>query len=246
MHNAFLFTFLCFVLTSIGAGLVFIIRRPNKVLSSFLNSFASGIMISSSIFSLIIPSIDYCKELNIKTWISLPLCFIVAYFVIIIIDKITKTKSDSINIKAVAFSMALHNIPEGMCVGFAFANATVFGGTSAFTSAVMIAIGIGIQNAPEGSSLSFPMYANGYSKLKSFLLSSMVGFVEVPSGIIAYLLGLNFLVILPYMLAFSSAIMLSVACLDLIPDAIHLNKKVATLGLFVGFIVMMLLDLALG
>ena len=114
-----------------------------------------------------------------------------------------------------------------------------------FSLAVMIAVGIGIQNIPEGSSVAFPLYSMGYSKTKSFLTSTIVGFLEVPAGIIAYLIGLNYVFILPYMLSFSAGIMLSVAICDLMPEAIDKDKKLSNIFFFVGFILMMLLDLML-
>ena len=245
MHLAFIFSFICFLLTSIGASLVFVIKKTNNTITAFLNSFSAGVMISSSIFSLIIPSIEYCNGLNIKSWIVLPICFSIALIAFILINKFTKQDETIINIRSVAISIGLHNIPEGMCVGFAFASASVLGGINALTSAVMVAIGIGIQNAPEGSSLSFPLYANGFSKFKSFAISSLGGFIEVPSALLAFFIGLNYLSILPYMLAFSAAIMIAVASIDLMPESVSLNKYISLIGFFIGFIIMMVLDLAL-
>lgn len=142
--------------------------------------------------------------------------------------------------------IALHNIPEGMCIGFAFASASILGNSASFMSAIMIAIGIGIQNIPEGSAVSFPLYSSGESKFKAFITSTWIGFLEVPAAIIAYLIGLNLVMILPFMLTFSAATMITVACSDLMPEAISNSKKCATISLIIGFILMMLLDLALG
>lgn len=246
MLYAVIFSFMCFVLTSLGALVVFFVKKLNNKLEAILHSFAGGVMIASSIFSLIIPAINYCVELNLYAWFILPVCFILAGVVIWLLNFMGKTKRESkINVFTLNLGIALHNIPEGMCVGFAFASASIFATSSAFLQAVMIAVGIGIQNIPEGSSVSFPLYSSGYSKIKAFLISSLVGFLEVPAGIIAYLIGLNYVVILPYMLSFSAGIMISVAVLDLLPEAVDKNKPLANICFFVGFLLMMILDLAL-
>ena len=246
MLYASLFSTLCFLLSSLGASMVFFIRNISSKTQAFLHAFSSGVMIASSIFSLLIPAIEYCKELSLKDYIILPLSFVFAYLVLIVLDLLNKENNNTkINTKLVSLGMCLHNIPEGMCVGFAFASASILGTQSAFVSAVMIALGIGIQNIPEGMSVAFPKVCSGCSRLKSFFTGLLMAVVEIPAGIIAYLIGLEFIFILPYMLAFSSAIMIFVSCLDLMPEAVHNNKKIALLSLFLGFILMMTLDLAL-
>lgn len=245
MIYTFVFTIICFLLTCLGAGVVFVVGKPSIKLISFLNSFASGVMISASIFSLIIPSIEYCEQLGLTSWIILPVCFIFALLLVLFLNRTTYKQSNDINLKSLIIGITLHNIPEGMCIGFAFASASIIGTSNALYLAIMIAVGIGIQNAPEGSGLSFPLYANGYSKSKAFIISSLVGFVEVPASLIAYVLGHNFLVVLPFMLSFSACIMISVAVLDIMPESCLKDKKISTLGFFFGFILMMLFDLAL-
>ena len=246
MIYASLFSTLCFLLSSFGASMVFFIRKASNKTNAFLHAFSSGVMIASSIFSLLIPAIEYCTELNLKDYFILPISFLLGYFVIVVLDKLNKESgSGKINTRLVSLGMCLHNIPEGMCVGFAFASASVLGTRVAFVSAVMIAVGIGIQNIPEGMSVAFPKVCGGSSKLKAFLTGSLMAIVEIPSAIIAYLIGLEFLFILPYMLAFSASIMIFVSCLDLMPEAVHNNKKIALFSLFIGFVLMMLLDLAL-
>ena len=247
MLYAFLFSGLCLVLTCIGGAVVFFVKKSNQKVNAFLHSFASGVMIASGVFSLIIPSIEYCIELNMRDYIVLPICFALAGTMIFCLEFFSNDEGeDTINKKMLTFGIMLHNIPEGMCVGFAFASASILGTTSAFMSAVMIAIGIGIQNIPEGSAVSFPLYSSGTSKAKSFFTSMWVGFVEVPSAIIACLVGSWLSTILPFMLAFSGATMIAVACIDLMPEAVKISKKWALVCMFIGFILMMLLDLALG
>lgn len=238
-----LFATICFLLTCLGASMVFFVKRIGIKFGAFLYSFSAGIMISSAIFSLIVPSIEYCTELNIKAYIVLPICFVLAYIIYAVIDKFTISEGN-INVKSVAIGMALHNIPEGMCIGFAFASASLLPNMS-LTSAMMIAVGIGIQNIPEGGSLALPLRAEGRGKFESFIISAIVGLVEVPASILACTLGLKYLHILPYMLAFAAAIMIYVACLELMPNASKNNSKMALFGLFFGMTLMMILDLAL-
>ncbi len=245
MIYALIFSTMCFVLTSLGASTIFVIKNLNNKLESFLHSFSAGVMVASSIFSLIIPAITYSENLNIKSYIVLPVCFVIACLSVLLLELKNKSNSN-INVFSLNLGIALHNIPEGMCVGFAFASASILGGSNALMQAIMIAVGIGIQNFPEGSSVAFPMYSLGYSKPKSFLLSALVGFVEIPAAVISYLIGLNYLVLLPFMLSFSAAIMISVSVCDLMPEAISKNKKMAHLSFFLGFVLMMVLDLALG
>lgn len=216
-------------------------------MDSFLHGFASGVMIASSIFSLIIPAINYSSELNLPDYIILPMCFLVFGILYFILELITKQKGNgTINTKMLKTGIALHNIPEGICVGIAFAQASVTQTEASLMSAIIIALGIGIQNIPEGSSVSFPLYSVGYSKKRAFFSSAVVAFVEVPSAIIAYFIGLNFVVVLPYMLSFAAAAMIATAMLDLMPEAISKSRKCALISLFLGFIIMMTLDLALG
>jgi len=243
MLYTLLFSFICFLLTTIGASLVFFVKGENLKTQSILYGFAGGVMLASSIFSLIIPAKEYCAELNLRAEYIFLICFLLAVLVLMFFFK---NNSSSINVKSLVSGIALHNIPEGMCVGFAFANYARILSSGSLISAIMIAIGIGVQNIPEGSSVSFPLYSKGFSKKKSFLVSVLSGFVEVPFALIAYFIGLKYMFILPYMLAFSSALMIIVACCDLLPEAISNNKKWAFLSFVLGFILMMELDIALG
>ena len=246
MIYALVFSFLCFFLSSLGAGTVFFIKNFNSKLSAFMHAFAGGVMISSSIFSLILLAVDYCEQFNMKDYIVLPVCFLLSFLCFLLIDLVSKNKNQKINVPRLCLGIALHNIPEGMCIGFAFAFASVIGTSGAFMSAVMIALGIGFQNVPEGSTVSFPLKSVGYSKKKAFWMSVLVSFVEVPSAIIAFLIGLNFMTILPYMLSIAAALMMLVATTELLPEAVQHNKKIAYVSVFMGLLIMMVLDLALG
>lgn len=246
MFYAFIFSFMCFILTTSGAVSVFFVNKNKQNLKSKLYALSSGIMLASSIFSLIIPAVEYCDLLKLNQIIVLPLCLIFAFIFVYFLNKIEKFNDQKINVLSLGVGMGLHNVAEGMCVGFAFASWALLGTSESFMSAIMIAVGIGIQNMPEGSAMALPLNSYGYTKTKSFLISLLVAFVEVPAGVLAYVIGLNCIVILPYMLMFSACIMIfSVVC-DLMPEALSLNKKTPIVYFFLGFLIMMFLDISLG
>jgi ZIP family zinc transporter len=145
------------------------------------------------------------------------------------------------------FAVTLHNIPEGLALGFAFGAAAVSGDTAAYISALGLAIGIGIQNFPEGAAISLPMrQVTGNSK-KAFLFGMGSGVVEPLSAIVGFLLASHLIVLQPWLLAFSAGAMLFVVAEDLIPDAnLSENPHTGTWGFMIGFIIMMILDVALG
>ena len=246
MFYAIIFSLMCFLFASLGASIIFFVKNINKNMEAILNGFASGVMMASCIFSLIIPAISYCDELNMSKLIILPICFIIGGIMFVILDIITSKKNTTnINTPMLVFGIGLHNIPEGMCVGLAFASASIINTQPALMSAIMIALGIAIQNIPEGSSVSFPLYSSGMNKKKSFFYSALVQFVEVPSAIIAYLIGTHFISIFPFMLSFSSALVMLVVMCDIFPESLSKNKRLALISMLVGFIIMMVLDLAL-
>ena len=140
-------------------------------------------------------------------------------------------------------AVTIHNIPEGMAVGVAFA---ATGGGAAVISAIMLAFGIGIQNFPEGMCVAFPLRANGFSRFKSFFIGQLSGAVEIVAGAVGALAVTFISGILPFALAFSAGAMLAVVCSELIPQSFENGKIKATIGVIAGFALMMALDIALG
>ena len=138
-------------------------------------------------------------------------------------------------------AISLHNIPEGLCIGVAFAGAGIIGG-NATMGALLLAIGIGLQNFPEGASVSLPLYNSGFSKKISFAISVISGAVEVFAVVGFYFTGL-ISSILPFLLSLAGGAMISVSCIELLPESLGDNKNIATIGLGAGFCLMMLLDL---
>ena len=138
----------------------------------------------------------------------------------------------------------MHNIPEGMCIGVAVASVNL-GLDGGIMTALILALGIGIQNIPEGSSVAFPLYSSGFSKFKAFMYGQFSGIVEFIFGILASLFATIIFGILPFLLSFSAGAMISVACTELIPEATKINKNLTTFSIIIGFLIMMILDLVL-
>lgn len=238
-----LFTCLC---TIIGASVVFFIKKENKKLLHFLMAFASGVMIAGAFFSLLSPAIDQSIENNQIPALMLGIGFTLGYLFIIWSEKFTPDfeKNMSFSPSKVSLSITLHNIPEGMCIGVAFALISTYS-YSALAPAIALAIGIGIQNIPEGASVSMPIYALTGSKKRGFFSGALSGIVEPIGAVFAYLLSVFLVPILPILLSFGAACMLCVCCSDLLPESVSISKKVGNYGVLIGFLLMMTLDLLL-
>ena len=243
-------TLFTWLLTTLGSATIFVVKKSNKTVVNFLLSFSAGIMIASAIFSLILPSIEQSENLYELPFLvpSLGLLFGGLFVVIgdVILNKFVENKT--INLKTskksflMMFAITLHNIPEGMCIGVAVAGASL-GGVTSLTASIMLALGIGIQNFPEGASISLPLLNENISKKRAFVYGSLSGIVEPIFAVIACLFAMHISAILPFLLAFSAGAMICVSCTELISEACEYSKNLASVGLLVGFFVMMLLDL---
>lgn len=143
-------------------------------------------------------------------------------------------------------AITIHNIPEGMAIGVAFGGLANGTPGMSLIAAIMLAVGIGIQNFPEGAAVSLPLRSEGFSRLKSFMYGQASGLVEPIAAVIGVVLVLTVRSILPFLLAFAAGAMIAVAARELLPESIQENKNLATLGLIAGFVLMMVLDVALG
>lgn len=228
-----------FIGTIIGAACVYVMKKEiNKKLEIIIYGFAAGVMMAALIWSLIIPAID--KGSIIPVVVGLIIGVISFYFIDLYWDK-KEDVEDKINNLMVA--VTLHNIPEGMAVGVAFAS-YLSGGLN-LASCYALAIGIAIQNFPEGSVISFPLLKKGFSKNKAFKYGFISAIFEL-LGTLVTLLFTNFVVvILPYMLAIAAGAMMYVIVVELIPES-HNKSKLNVVGFLLGFIVMMVLDVMLG
>lgn len=238
--------------TIIGSACVFLMRNeiPDRLQKSMLG-FASGVMVAASVWSLLIPSITMSGERIGPAAIG----FLAGMGFLLLIDELTPhlhlgaskaegPRSRLSRTAMLALAVTIHNLPEGMAVGVVFAGE---GHGLSLTAALAVSIGIAIQNIPEGAIISMPMYAEGNSRWRSFMIGSLSGAVE-PIGSIAILLLASALgVALPYLLAFAAGAMMYVVVEELIPEAAQGNHtNLSTIGFALGFVLMMAMDVLLG
>ena len=249
-----------FLMTTLGAAMVFLFRKQVTALAQriFLG-FAAGVMIAASVWSLLIPAIEEAEAVGMIGWIPAAGGFVLGVGLMIGLDGLLPhlhpgsrepegVKAHLKRTTMLVFAVTLHNIPEGMAVGLSFALAAQHGDDPALYAAAMaLAIGIGIQNFPEGAAISLPLRQEGMGPVRSFLCGSLSGFVEPVFGILTVLLAGQIAPLMPWLLSFAAGAMLHVAAEALIPEA-HLGEhsNVGTLGVMGGFLIMMILDVALG
>ncbi len=231
-----------FIGTSLGSCIVFFMKdKIQSNLEKFLLGFASGVMIAASIWSLLIPAI----EMTNNGWVSPAFGFLMGILFLTFIDKITNGYEEDKSM--LVFAVTLHNLPEGMAVGVIFAAFLTGSVGVTLASAYALAIGIAIQNFPEGAIISLPMKASGSSKLKAFIYGVLSGVVE-PIGAFLTISLTKFVVpILPFMLSFAAGAMIYVVVEELVPEINSKEKNAkGIIGVALGFIVMMVLDITLG
>ena len=248
-----------FLGTTLGSAMVFFMKNKiNNKIKKLLLGFASGVMIAASIWSLLIPSIDMAEEQGVIAWIPATIGFLLGIFFLLILDTIIPhlhlnsnepegMKSKLKKTTMMVLAVTLHNIPEGMAVGVVFAGA-VSGNTGiTMAGAFALAIGIAIQNFPEGAIISMPLKSEGISKLKAFWYGTLSGIVE-PIGAVLTIALTNLVVpILPYFLSFAAGAMIYVVVEELIPESqVGEHSNIGTIGVAIGFAIMMILDVALG
>ena len=248
-----------FLGTTLGSAMVFFMKNKiNNKIEKLLLGFASGVMIAASIWSLIMPSIDMAEEQGVISWIPATIGFLLGIFFLLILDSIIPhlhlNSNEPEGMKAkikkttmMVLAVTLHNIPEGMAVGVVFAGA-ISGNTGiTMAGAFALAIGIAIQNFPEGAIISMPLKSEGMSKLKAFWYGTLSGIVE-PIGAVLTMLFTNLVVPgLPYFLSFAAGAMIYVVVEELIPESqTGEHSNIGTIGVAIGFVIMMILDVALG
>lgn len=242
-----------FLVTSLGAASVFLFKKINaNVMDSFLG-IAAGVMIAASFFSLLNPAFDMANNLKMNSVLVVTIGFLVGAVFLFICDKLFDKKLkkhknyDNKRLSLLIFSIIMHNIPEGMAVGVAFGSVMYNLDGATVLSAITLAIGIGIQNFPEGAAISLPMRREGASRLKSFLIGSLSGIVEPIAAFFGALLVLKMQIVLPYLLSFAAGAMLYVVIEEIIPESqLNKNKGLIALLTLVGFSIMMILDVSLG
>ncbi len=249
--QALIATLMTYAFTVLGSALVFPFKNVNRSIMDAMLGIASGVMIAASFFSLLSPALESANSLGQNPWIIVSLGFSIGGILLFLTDKIAlrylNNYPDASKRKRtfmLLFSITIHNIPEGLVVGLAFGSIALNNAT--IISASLLALGIGIQNFPEGSALSLPLRRDGMSPFKSFFLGQISGIVEPIAGVLGAILVLKVQFLLPFLLSFAAGAMIYVVVEELIPES-QTNKRKDLMALFtiLGFIVMMILDVAL-
>ena len=248
-----------FLGTTLGAAMVFLMKKEmNKKVEKILLGFASGVMIAASVWSLLIPSIEMTETQGKVAWIPAAIGFLLGIVFLLVLDSVVPhmhlesekpegMKSKLKKTTMMVFAVTLHNIPEGMAVGVTFAGALAQNAGITMAGAFALAVGIAIQNFPEGAIISMPLKSEGVSKSKAFLYGTLSGIVEPIGAIITILLTNAVVPILPYLLSFAAGAMIYVVVEELIPESqAGEHSNIGTIGVAIGFTIMMILDVALG
>ena len=251
--QALIATIFTWSVTAIGAALVFMFKKINKNVLDSMLGLSAGVMIAASFWSLLSPSIAMAESLHINVMLVVSSGFLSGGLLLFIGDKVMNKLqsrtglSTSKRVLMLISSITLHNIPEGLAVGVAFGS-TLYGLDGAtLMSAWTLAIGIGIQNFPEGTAVSVPLRREGFSRRKAFFYGQLSGIVEPISGVIGAILVLKIRLILPFLLAFAAGAMIYVVVEELIPESqTNESKDLMSMFTLVGFVIMMLLDVLLG
>jgi zinc transporter, ZIP family len=250
----------CWGMNALGAANVFLLRNVNQKLMDGMLGFAGGVMIAASFWSLLQPAIAMSEGGNVPVWVPAVVGFLAGGFCIRGIDAVlphlhigypikeaeglpTKWRRSTLLVTA----MTLHNIPEGLAVGVAFGAVASGVPEASMAGAMALAIGIGIQNFPEGFAVAAPLHRDGMSRWKSFNIGQMSAIVEPIFAVLGALLIIYMQPMLPYALSFAAGAMIFVVIEEVIPESHrHGNPDFATMGGMIGFAVMMTLDVALG
>ena len=246
---AFLGTLFTWFITVLGSAIIFFFKKVNKNILDAMLSIAAGVMIAASFFSLLAPSIEMSQELGFNKIISTTIGFLCGGFLILIMNKIFSKKYTDKKKRCLMLvsSITLHNIPEGLAIGVAFGSVIYNLDGASITNAITLAIGIGIQNFPEGVAVSMPLRRDGLGRKKAFIYGALSAIVEPIAGIIGALLVLRIRVILPFLLSFAAGAMIYVVAEELIPECMTNKRKgFISMCLICGFSIMMALDVLLG
>ena len=248
-----------FIGTTLGAGSVFFLKDCIKPLvQKALLGFASGVMVAAAVWSLLIPAINMSESMGKLSFIPAVVGFAIGISFLLLMDRVVPhlhidsdkpegMKSSLKKNTMLVLAVTLHNIPEGMAVGVIFAGVAAGSNQITVAGAFALAIGIAIQNFPEGAIISLPLKSEGASRKKAFLYGMLSGIVEPIGAIITVLLTNIVVPVLPYLLSFAAGAMIYVVVEELIPEASQgEHSNIGTIGFAVGFLIMMTLDVALG
>lgn len=248
-----------FLGTTLGAGSVFLLKKEMQpFLQKLLLGFASGVMIAASVWSLLIPAIEMAEDQGGIAWLPAACGFLLGMGFLLLLDKIIPhlhmdtDKPEGMQSKfgksaMLVFAVTLHNIPEGMAVGVVFAGIASGNTNISIAGAFALAIGIALQNLPEGAVVSMPLLREGVSRRKAFQYGMLSGIVEPVGAAVTILLTGLIVPVLPFILAFAAGAMIYVVVEELIPESqAGEHSNIGTIGVAMGFVLMMILDVALG
>ncbi len=244
--------------TTLGAGgVLFMKRQMSPLLQRSLTGFAAGVMVAASVWSLLIPAMNYSSDMGKLAFIPAAVGFLLGIAFLLVLDRLIPhihcdgeaegPKCSLPKSAMLVFAVALHNIPEGMAVGVVYAGVVSGSSELSLAGALALSIGIAIQNFPEGAIISMPLKAEGVKRGKSFLLGVISGVVEPIAALLTILAAELVLPILPYLLSFAAGAMIYVVVEELIPESANgKHSNLGTIAFAVGFSLMMILDVALG
>jgi zinc transporter, ZIP family len=259
--QAFIATLFTWGMTALGASIVFTTKTLNQRLLDSMLGFAGGVMIAASYWSLLGPAIEMSEGHSIGAWFPAAFGFLLGGIFLWGIDKLLPhlhpntpiDQAEGFHPKErkrstlLVLAITLHNIPEGLAVGIAFGALANEGTVASLAGALTLALGIGIQNLPEGVAVSMPLRGEGMSRRKSFFYGQFSGMVEPIAAVIGALAVSFIEPLLPYALSFAAGAMIFVVAEEVIPSSQEKgHKDLASMSLMVGFVLMMILDVALG
>ncbi len=258
--QALIATCFTWLLTALGAAVIFVKRELDRRILDLMLGFAAGVMIAASYWSLLAPAIEMSREMKLPGWLPAAVGFLLGGIFLRIVDRILPhlhigypgEEAEGIHTSwprstLLILAITLHNIPEGLAVGVAFGAAAMGYPSASLAGAAALALGIGIQNFPEGMAVSMPLRREGFSRTRSFWYGQLSGMVEPVAGVLGALAVIAARPLLPYALSFAAGAMIFVVVEEVIPESQRgQHADLATMGAMIGFTVMMVLDVALG
>ena len=259
MENIAIGLLIPFFGTVLGSGMVIFMKdKMDQRVEKVLLGFASGVMIAASIWSLLLPSIEMSEQQGVIGWIPAAVGFMLGILFLLLLDTVVphlhletdQPEGMPASLKKttmLVLAVTLHNIPEGMAVGVVFAGVLAGNTGISLAGAFALSIGIAIQNFPEGAIISMPLKSEGLSKTRAFLDGAASGIVEPIAALLTILLTGLITPVLPYLLSFAAGSMIYVVVEELIPESqAGEHSNIGTIGVSIGFVLMMILDVALG
>jgi len=252
----------CFTwgVTALGAAVVFFTRGFNQRLLDGMLGFAGGVMIAASFWSLLIPALELAEELAVITWLPATVGFAAGWIFLMVLDRLIPHLHIGLPVEQaegvpsslhrstlLVMAITIHNIPEGLAIGVAFGAVAAGIPAATIAGAIALAIGIGIQNFPEGLAISMPLRGEGMSRVRSFWYGQLSAVVEPVAAVFGAAVVLVMRPLLPFALAFAAGAMVFVVIEEVIPESLHHGfEGTSTSGFLTGFLIMMILDLGLG